>query len=178
MDNDTVNKPVILASSSPYRWELLARLGFAFEWASPQCDESPHRDETFPQLAQRLARQKAEALARDYPNHLIIGSDQVGICQGKQLTKPGNTEIAVQQLLLQSGQEVTFHTAVAVLNSHSGYCLTDSEITRIQFRQLSEASIRSYLTREQPFDCAGAFKAEGLGISLFKTINSDEAPPV
>lgn len=161
-------RPLLLASSSPYRRDLLKRLGLPFDSASPDIDESPANNETAEQLATRLAQRKAEALAKAWPDHWIIGSDQVACLEdGTLLNKPGNHERAVQQLNRSSGQRVSFMTGLALLDSGSGKIQTHCEHFHAHFRSLSLEEIENYLHTEQPYDCAGSFKMEGLGIALF-----------
>lgn len=163
--------PLLLASSSPYRKALLRRLGIPFETASPDIDESPKDDETPEDLALRLAAAKAEALANNYPAHWIIGSDQVAaLADGTLLAKPGNFDTAHQQLTRSSGQTVTFYTGISLLDSHSGERQDQCEVFKAHFRDLSAAEITAYLHTEQPYDCAGSFKMEGLGIALFQSL--------
>lgn len=166
--------PVVLASSSPYRRDLLERLRIDFETASPDLDERALPGETPQALVQRLARGKASALATRFPHHLIIGSDQVAVCDGEVLTKPGTPERARAQLQRQSGQDVDFLTSLCVLNSASGRQHTDVALTRVRFRPLGDDEIARYIARENPIDCAGSFKCESLGISLFAAIDSDD----
>lgn len=158
---------LVLASSSPWRRELLARLGLPFECASPDIDEIPQRDEAAPALVERLARRKAQALAHQFPEHLIIGSDQVATLDGAILGKPGTHDRACEQLALCSGRIVTFHTGLALHSPADG--TTDSlvETFRVHFRNLSDDTIDRYLRLEQPYGCAGSFRMEGLGIALF-----------
>lgn len=164
-------RPVLLASSSPYRRQLLARLGLTFEAASPEIDESPLNHETAEQLATRLARSKAEALANEWPGHWIIGSDQVACLEDDTLlNKPGDHQRAVQQLARSSGQRVSFMTGLALLDANSGNIQTHCEHFHAHFRQLSLQEIEYYLQAEQPYDCAGSFKMEGLGIALFSRL--------
>jgi len=158
---------LLLASSSPYRRELLARLQLPFVYASPDIDESPLPGEPISQLVQRLSRAKAEALAATHPATLIIGSDQAALLNGRVLGKPGDHAAATAQLLAASGQVVHFHTGLCLLNTQSGNCQLTEEIYEVHFRTLEPAAIERYLSAEQPYDCAGSFKAEGLGISLF-----------
>ena len=164
--------PLILASSSPYRKVLLERLGVPFTSASPDCDERPLPGEEPARLAERLAITKARALAARYPRHLIIGSDQVAALEGTLLGKPGTAERALEQLRRQSGQTVRFHTGVAVLDSAGGRYLVSTDTTSVVFRHLEDDEIRRYLGREKPWDCAGSFKVEGLGIALFERVET------
>ena len=168
--------PLLLASSSPYRRELLARLQLPFSWQSPSIDETHRPDETATELVKRLAEEKARALAASHPNHLIIGSDQVAaLDDGQILGKPHDLERAQAQLRAASGSSVTFLTGLALLDSASGRCQVDCVPFTVHFRQLDEAQILRYLQREQPFDCAGSFKSEGLGISLFRSTEGEDA---
>lgn len=164
--------PLILASSSPYRMLLLERLGIPFASASPGIDERPLTGEQPGQLAERLAVAKARALRATYPQHLIIGSDQVAALGSDILGKPGTPERAFQQLRRQSGQQVRFHTSIAVIDSTSDQYQVMTDTTTVVFRLLDDAEIHRYLSREQPWDCAGSFKVEGLGIALFERVES------
>jgi len=167
-------RPLILASSSPYRRELLQRLRLPFECASPDIDESPLPGENAEQLVRRLAEAKARALAARFPEHLIIGSDQAAVQGQAILGKPHTLERAVEQLKASSGNGVSFLTGLALLNSASGNCQVDCVPFRVLFRELDEARIRRYLEAERPFDCAGSFKAEGLGVSLFRATEGED----
>lgn len=167
--------PLILASSSPYRRELLQRLRLPFECASPDIDESPLPGESAEQLVQRLAESKARTLAQRYPGHLIIGSDQAAVNGSQILGKPYDIERASQQLKAASGKSVSFLTGLCLLNSQSGRSQVDCVPFTVHFRDLDEARIRRYLEAEQPFDCAGSFKAEGLGVSLFRSTEGEDA---
>lgn len=166
---------LVLASTSPYRRDLLARLGIDFTQLAPDVDESPLPGEAPAALAARLAQAKAEAGAQAAPGAWVIGSDQVAELDGQPLGKPGSAERAIAQLRAMSGRAVRFHTAVCVAGNpaHSGaLALLDS--TTVRFRTLSEAEIARYVERERPFDAAGSFKAEGLGIALFDAIDSQD----
>lgn len=165
---------IILASSSPYRRQLLEKLGVAYEWESPNIDEQPQPDESPTDLVVRLAKQKALALAVRYPNHLIIGSDQVALLDDRILGKPGNLLKAREQLSAASGRKLTFLTGLCLLNSASMTSQTCCEPYEVTFRNLTAAHIDFYLEHEQPFDCAGSFKVEGLGISLFKALHGND----
>ncbi|MCY1277546.1 Maf-like protein YceF [compost metagenome] len=167
--------PLVLASSSPYRRELLQRLRLPFVSASPDIDESPLPGESADRLVRRLAEAKARALAADYPDHLIIGSDQAAVQGSTILGKPHRLERATEQLLAASGSSVSFLTGLALLNTRSGQCQVDCVPFTVHFRELDEARIRRYLEAEQPFDCAGSFKAEGLGVSLFRATEGEDA---
>ncbi|WP_305907213.1 Maf family protein [Methylomarinum sp. Ch1-1] len=167
-------KKLVLASRSPYRSELLQKLKIAFLTCSSDIDESAKPSESGEQLAIRLAIAKAEAVAKKHPNHLIIGSDQVAVHRHKQLCKPGNRENALRQLTEQSGHAVKFHTGLCVLDSASGKYLTALDTCTVYFKKLSVNQIQHYIDREQPYDCAGSFKSEGLGIALFEKIDSED----
>ena len=164
--------PIVLAYSSPYRKALLARLGLPFVTASPDTDETPLPGEPSQSLAERLAVCKAGALSEDYPAHLIIGSDQVAALDKVILGKPGDVDTAFEQLRRQSGQTVKFYTSVAVLDTANGGYRLATDKTLVTFRTLSDDEIHRYLAREAPFDCAGSFKMEGLGIALFRQVES------
>ncbi len=165
------SRPLLMASSSPYRKALLQRLGMPFVTASPDIDETPAIGEPPHQLAIRLAQQKAQALAASYPGHWIIGSDQVAcLPDGTQLSKPGSHEQAVHQLSRSSGQTVSFLTGLALLDADTGALQTHCESFRVHFRTLTHQEIEQYLEREKPYDCAGSFKMEGLGIALFESL--------
>lgn len=167
--------PLVLASSSPYRRELLARLRLPFTWSAPQIDESRHGDEDADTLVRRLSLEKAQTLREAYPQHLIIGSDQVAVLGSQILGKPHTLERARDQLLAASGNSVTFLTGLTLINSATGLQQTDCVPFTVHFRSLSEAQIMRYLSAEQPFDCAGSFKAEGLGISLFRSTEGSDS---
>lgn len=167
--------PLVLASSSPYRRELLARLRQPFTWSAPAIDETPRPRESAEALVRRLAEAKARALADLRPNHLIIGSDQVAVLGEQILGKPQGFARAKGQLLAASGTSVTFLTGLALLNSASGHCQVDTIPFTVHFRELNEEQITRYLEAEQPYDCAGSFKAEGLGVSLFRATEGEDA---
>jgi len=167
-------KTLVLASTSPYRRELLERLGLPFETASPNVDETALTYETPEQLVKRLAKLKARAVAVDFPDALIIGSDQVAVLDNQILGKPGNHETAVQQLSNASGKKVLFITGLCLLSSATGKAQVSVDIFSVEFRQLSASQIENYLQREKPYDCAGSFKSEGLGISLFERMEGDD----
>jgi septum formation protein len=165
---------LILASTSTYRRELLGRLGLHFEVARPEVDETPLANEAAGALAHRLADAKARSIGQRQPDAWVIGSDQVAELNGQVLGKPGSFERAADQLAASSGQRLQFHTSVA-LYRHSdrrSYRMTD--LTVVRFRSLSNAEIERYLHAEQPYDCAGSFKVEGLGICLFESIESQD----
>lgn len=165
---------IVLASTSPYRRELFARFGLPFSQLAPGVDECPQAGESASALAARLSEAKAWALAQRCPDALIIGSDQTAVCGNLTLGKPGDFATACAQLRRLSGQTVHFYTAVTVLNAANGKSASRTVITEVVFRTLSPAEIDRYLEREQPYDCAGSFKAEGLGIALFEALRSDD----
>lgn len=164
---------LILASSSRYRAELLERLGLAFEKIAPDIDETPGRDEAPDDLVRRLARDKARAVAAEHPGRLVIGSDQVAVADGGILGKPGDRATAIAQLTGLSGRTVTFLTGLCVVDGEGSEQLTVVPTT-VTFRTLSAAEIEAYVEREQPFDCAGSFRSEALGIALFDAVCSDD----
>jgi septum formation protein len=168
------NKPLILASSSIYRQQLLRRLGIPFTVASPEIDETPLSGEPPPQTALRLAEQKARALAGQFPDALIIGSDQVAVLHGQALGKPGNNDNAVKQLNAASGQTLMFHTALCLLDSGNGTVQLATATNEVKFRSLTPEQIERYLETEKPYDCAGSAKSEGLGIALIEYIRGDD----
>jgi septum formation protein len=165
---------IVLASSSPYRRQLLSQLGLPFAWASPDIDETALPDETPAALVARLAQAKAQALATRYPAHWLIGSDQAACLDNRILGKPGNLDNARRQLRACSGRRVEFLTGLCLLNSRDGTYETMVEPFAVTFRPLSDRQIEQYLTRERPFDCAGSFKVEGLGIALFERLEGDD----
>lgn len=166
--------PLLLASSSPFRRDLLTKLGLPFSHAAPDIDESPLDGECASSLVERLSIQKANALAQAYPAHLIIGSDQVAVNAGVILGKPHTKERAIAQLQACRGNHVTFYTGLAVLNSQTGSCFSCIEPFSVHFRELTDAQITRYIEQEEPFQCAGSFKSEGLGITLFKRMQGDD----
>ncbi len=166
--------PLLLASSSVYRQQLLNRLHLPFICSSPDIDESHRPNELAVELVKRLAEEKARALAASYPGHLIIGSDQVAALDDRIIGKPHTFENAREQLLAASGKRVSFLTGLALLNSETGRCQVDCVPFTVHMRELDIERIERYLRIEQPFDCAGSFKAEGLGVSLFpSTVGPD-----
>lgn len=165
---------LILASTSRYRQELLARLRLPFTVVAPGVDESRHAGEAPAALAQRLALDKARAVAERHPDALVIGSDQVADLDGEPIGKPGTHDRAVAQLRSMSGRSVTFHTAVAVLRRATGYEAQALVPVLVRVRHLDESEIARYLHAEQPYDCAGSAKAETLGIALLDAIESDD----
>lgn len=165
---------LVLASTSRYRKDLLSRLGLAFETAAPEVDETPLDGEHAADTATRLALAKAQAVRARFPGALIIGSDQVAMCEGVRLDKPMTHGVAVEQLRQVSGRSVTFHSAVVLLNARSGRIQTRLVPTTVKFRRLDDAEVERYLRREPAYDCAGSAKAEGLGISLIESIDSGD----
>jgi septum formation protein len=165
---------LVLASTSPYRRELLARLQLPFDVMSPGVEEAPLPGESPPATAVRLAEAKARAGALRYPNALVIGSDQVAELDGERLDKPLTHDNAGRQLQLASGRTVLFHTAVALLNAVTGSLHTRVVVSRVTFRTLSATQIEDYLLRERPYDCAGSAKSEGLGIALLRSIEGGD----
>ncbi|MBW0449358.1 septum formation protein Maf [bacterium M00.F.Ca.ET.228.01.1.1] len=177
--SDSLKSPprLILASSSPYRRELLERLRIPFDVAVPAIDETPHAGETPQATALRLAVAKARAVAAALaPTDaaLVIGSDQVATYDGLQIGKPGTHEKALAQLQAMRGREVLFHSALCLLDSRSGVAQTADVITRVRFRDLPDAMLQAYLHAETPYDVAGSAKSEGLGIALLEAIHSDD----
>ena len=173
-ESSPASRPLVLGSTSVYRRELLQRLRLPFTVAAPPVDETPLPGEPPAQLAQRLALAKAHAVATLHPEAVVIGSDQVADLAGQPLGKPGDHARATAQLQRMRGHTVVFHTAVAVVCHASGFVQTDLAPVRVRFRDLSDAEIERYLRAEQPYDCAGSAKSEGLGISLLEAIDSDD----
>jgi 7-methyl-GTP pyrophosphatase len=166
--------PIILASGSPYRRQLLERLNLKFEVSNPDIDESALHGESPLELVERLALEKAGAVCKKYPNHIIIGSDQVGAIKNKILCKPGDHKKAKTQLLSCSAQKVTFYTGICLINSQSGTKQSSVELFTVTFRKLTPQQIERYLLQDKPYDCAGSFKLEGLGISLFESMSGND----
>lgn len=165
---------IILGSTSAYRAELLRRVTSDFEQRAPETDESPLPGEEPADRALRLAIAKAEAAGAGLNDALVIGSDQVAELHGSVLDKPGTAERARAQLAASSGQEVRFHTAVCLFDARDGMRYVHVDHTRVQFRVLNGTEIARYVARENPLDCAGSFKCEGLGISLFERIDNED----
>lgn len=165
---------LILGSSSPFRAEILTKLGLPFITASPDIDESSLAGEQAEQLVKRLSELKAYKIAESYPKALIIGSDQVALLDGAILGKPGNHDNAVKQLTAASGNTVKFLTGLALLNSQTGHIQSVVETFEVGFKTLSSSQIDFYLRQEQPYQCAGSFKSEGFGISLFSKLNGND----
>lgn len=168
-------RPLVLASSSTYRRDLLQRLQLPFICESPNIDESPHPGEEATALVQRLATAKACALRKQFLQHLIIGSDQVAVLDGQIIGKPGNAAAAVRQLQAASGRSVVFYTGLCLLDSAGKQLQVDCVPFTVHFRELSDSQIKRYVEKEQPFNCAGSFKSEGLGISLFRSTDGEDA---
>ncbi|MGI3130948.1 Maf family protein [Halopseudomonas pachastrellae] len=166
--------PLVLASSSIYRKALLERLQLPFECAAPDIDETPQPFESAASLTERLARSKAQALAERHPAHLIIGSDQVVLLDGEPVSKPLDHAGAVDQLTRSSGRTLTFSTALYLYNSASKQGQGIVEPYHVTFRSLTGDEIERYLRSEQPYDCAGSFKSEGLGITLIERMQGDD----
>ena len=167
-------RTLILGSTSRYRKELLARLRIPFETAAPDVDETPHSNESPKDLALRLALAKARAVALKHPDAVVIGSDQVADLDGIPLGKPGNHTNAILQLQRMRGKTVIFQTALSVVCIATGYERTDLAEVKVKFRDLSDAEIETYLRAEEPYDCAGSAKSEGLGIALLDAIDNDD----
>ncbi len=168
---------LILASSSAYRKAMLQRLGLDFSCYSPDIDETPYAEESATQLAARLAAEKARCVAAKFPDTVVIGTDQTAELDGLIIGKPGSHQQAAAQLSLQSGNTVLFHSALTIIKSDAiGEIkrLDRLDSTTVSFRQLSQDKIERYLCRDKPYDCAGSFKAEGLGICLFTAIDSQD----
>lgn len=165
---------LILASTSPYRRELLGRLGLPFDVANPQTDETPLAGETPEALSLRLSEAKARAVAGDFPDALIIGSDQVATVDGKIYGKPGDHERAVRQLRELSGKTVNFFTGLCLFNARTGHADVRGIPTLVTFRDLSDSEIENYLRREPAYNCAGSAKSEGLGIALLASMRGDD----
>lgn len=167
-------QPLVLASTSPYRRELLERLGLPFTTAAPEADETRHGGESPEALVRRLAEAKARAVAGQFPDALVIGSDQVAVNGGEVLGKPGGFERAAEQLRRASGRRVGFLTGLCLLNTRTNRAQVTLETFGVVFRHLTDAQITHYLEREQPYNCAGSFKSEGLGIALFERMEGDD----
>ena len=165
---------LVLASTSAYRRELLQRFGLPFEVARPDIDESPLPGEPPQATAERLAVEKARAVAGQFEDALIIGSDQVAHMGDTRFGKPGTVERAIAQLQSMSGRTVVFHTALAVLNTRSGRVQLDAVPTEVRFRRLTDDEIVRYVNKERPLDCAGSAKSEGLGITLLDALAGDD----
>lgn len=171
---EPLHRPLVLASTSVYRKELLGRLHLLFEALPPGVDETPFPNEKPAELAARLALAKARAVSDLRPDCVVIGSDQVADLYGIALGKPGNFERAQAQLQQMRGQTVVFQTAMAVVCAQTGYCAQALVPVHVRYRWFSDAEIDHYLSREQPFDCAGSSKSEGLGIAMMESIANDD----
>lgn len=167
-------QPLVLGSSSPFRATLLEKLGLAFSVDSPDIDESAKIGESPAQLVQRLSETKAKAVAARHPEALIIASDQVAVLDGNILGKPGNHRSALAQLQSQSGKTVLFLTGLALYNAKAQRMQAIVEPFEVRFRDLSATQIENYLHKEQPYQCAGSFKSEGLGITLFSELRGQD----
>lgn len=168
------SQQLVLASTSVYRSELLARLRVPFQTAAPEVDETPLAEESAKQTSRRLSREKARAVASQYPDALIIGSDQVALLGNQQLGKPLSHDNAVRQLRSMRGQTVTFYTALTLFNARTEDTQTEVAINRVKYREITDAQIESYLHKEQPYHCAGSAKSEGLGIALISSMEGDD----
>lgn len=166
--------PVILASTSPYRRELLARLGIPFTVAASAVEETPLPDETPAQLVQRLAQAKAGAVFAQQPQAIVIGADQMAVCEGAVLGKPGNAEGAARQLRRISGKRVDFLSGLAVMAPTLPVARVELIVYTVHMRALSDREIAGYIQRDRPFDCAGSFRSEGLGIALTSRLEGED----
>jgi len=169
-----MSQPLVLASTSPFRRALLERLGLPFTTAAPEVDETRRPEEPPQVLVLRLAESKARAVAPEHPGALIIGSDQVACIDGQVIGKPGGRDAASAQLQRASGKTLMFHTGLCLLNSATGRAQTLVEPFQVHFRPLTLERINGYLDREQPYNCAGSFKSEGLGIALFERLEGED----
>ncbi len=165
---------LVLASTSPFRKTILEKLGLPFECVAPDTDEKPEPGETPEHLVERLAIAKAQAVSDKYENALIIGSDQVAVIDGKIIGKPGNFENAMKQLKEASGKRVTFLTGLSLINTKTGKIHSSVVPFNVVFRYLRDSQIENYLRKEKPYNCAGSFKSEGLGITLFERLEGDD----
>jgi septum formation protein len=165
---------LVLGSSSPFRKALLEKLNLSFDCDSPDIDETPLKDEHPKDMVARLAKEKANAIATRHPQAIIIASDQCATLDGKIIGKPGDHESAVQQLTAASGRAVTFYTSLCVYNAGTNQYQEIVEPYYVYFRTLTESQIENYLVKEQPYNCAGSFKSEGLGNSLFERLEGND----
>ena len=165
---------LVLASTSPFRRDILEKLGLPFDCHAPEVDETPHTGESPSQLVERLSIAKAQAVAAHLKEGLVIGSDQVAVIDNDILGKPGNHENAVMQLERAAGKTVTFLTGLALVNASAGSIQADVVPFKVVFRKLTREQIENYLNAEQPYNCAGSFKSEGLGIALFERLEGDD----
>ena len=174
MNSESLPDSLILASTSKYRKLLLERLDLSFDCIAPATDESPIADEAPGSLVIRLAFQKAKAVSNQYPAAVVIGSDQVAVLGDQVLGKPGNHQTALKQLHACSSQTVEFLTSVSVQQKVKNFSEQYTDVTRVRFRKLTNTEIESYLRREMPYDCAGSFKSESLGVTLFEQVITDD----
>lgn len=165
---------IVLGSSSPFRKALLEKLDLSFDCDSPDIDETPLKNEHPKDMVARLAKQKADAIATRHPQSIIVASDQCATLDGKIIGKPGDHQTAVEQLTAASGRTVTFYTSLCVYNAGTNQYQEAVEPFYVYFRELSESQIDNYLKKEEPYNCAGSFKSEGLGISLFDRLEGDD----
>ena len=165
---------LVLASTSPFRKSILEKLGLPFDCHSPEVDETPHPGENPSQLVERLSIAKAQAVAAHLKEGLVIGSDQVAVIDNDVLGKPGNHENAVTQLQRAAGKTITFLTGLALVNAASGSIQAEVVPFKVVFRQLTREQIENYLNAEQPYNCAGSFKSEGMGIALFERLEGED----
>lgn len=166
--------PLILASSSTIRKRVLAKIGIEFTAIAPNINESPWPEEAPEALVQRLSEEKARKVAHQYSNHLVIGSDQVAVVNNEIVGKPSNRAQAIKQLEAASGRTVSLYTGVALLNSGTGRIQVDVLPYRVQFRKLTRAVIENYIDRDQPYDCGGSLRSEGLGIALLSKFEGED----
>jgi MAF protein len=171
---DIKDQKIILASSSPYRKELLKRLGITFTTVSPEVNERYFQDELISDYVLRLAKTKAESIVSKNDSSLIIAADQALQCDKKILGKPGNYNKAKEQLIFMSNRSLTFYTGLCLINTETKIIEEDVVSFRVDFRKLTESEIENYLVKEKPYDCVGSFKSEKLGISLLKKMNGDD----
>ncbi|MEJ2142052.1 MAG: Maf family protein [Gammaproteobacteria bacterium] len=165
---------LVLASTSPFRKSILEKLDIPFTTQSPEVDETPEENETPEQLVERLSIAKAKTIADELSEGLVIGSDQVAVIEGKILGKPGNHENAVKQLQFASGKTVTFLTGLCLYNATTKHYQADVVPFNVVFRDLTDQQIENYITKEKPYNCAGSFKSEALGITLFEKLKGDD----
>lgn len=169
-----MTRTLILGSTSPYRRELMQRLHYPFDTAAPDIDETRLEGESAREMVLRLSLQKAQAVAMQHPDALIIGSDQCAVLHEQVIGKPGSHENAVQQLQQSSGQTVAFLTGLCLYDGRDGSYQLDVVPFAVDFRELSDAEIEAYLRKDQPYNCAGSFRSESLGITLFKRMHGDD----
>ena len=170
----TTPNTLVLGSTSPFRKAILEKLGLPFETDKPEVDETPLENESPETLVARLSEMKAAAVAARHPDALVIGSDQVAVIDGNILGKPGTHDKAVEQLRNASGKTVTFYTGLCLMNSITGNKQTEVVPFNVVFRELTDVQIENYLQKEQPYNCAGSFKSESLGITLFEKLEGDD----